>query len=271
MITVLGATGFIGRHLVQRLVASELPYNAPLRDADLTKQPLGDIVYCIGLTADFRKRPFDTIEAHVTKLGNILQHCNFDSLIYLSTTRIYKPLGTIVSEDSAIVSNPQDPNDLYNISKIMGESLALSCGRTVRVARLSNVYGNDWSSQNFLFSLVKDALTQGHIHLRTALDSNKDYVSVDDVVTCLLQIMQTGQASVYNVASGIQMTHADIITKLQALTGCTVTVEDNAPCVQFPQIDIERLRNEFNFQPRLLDDELPRLVHDFENNKDKWQ
>jgi nucleoside-diphosphate-sugar epimerase len=271
MITILGASGFIGRHLVQRLAAAGNDYYAPSREADLTKQPLGDVIYCIGLTADFRKRPFDTIDAHVTKLAHLLKECEFDSLLYLSTTRVYKPLGVAVNEDSAIMSNPQDPNDLYNISKIMGESLALSSGRLVRVARLSNVFGADWLSQNFLFSLIKDALSSSHIHLRTALASNKDYISVEDVVTCLLKIVQGSQSSVYNVASGVNCSHEAIVTSLQQLTGCRVTVAADAPTVTFPQIEIERLRNEFNFQPKLLLDGLPDLVSAFEKNRDKWQ
>jgi len=33
----------------------------------------GHVIYCIGLTADFRQKPFETIEAHVSKLAEVAQ------------------------------------------------------------------------------------------------------------------------------------------------------------------------------------------------------
>src|SRR5687768_14738265 len=89
MITVLGSQGFVGRHVVQELEQRGLPYFAPPREAPLSGTPLGDVIYCIGLTADFRSRPFETVEAHVVKLRDVLEGCDLDSLLYLSSTRVY--------------------------------------------------------------------------------------------------------------------------------------------------------------------------------------
>ena len=69
LVTVLGAGGFIGGALVARLIAEGRPVDPVTRD-DLpallsARRPAGDVIYCIGLTADFRTRPLDTAEAHV--------------------------------------------------------------------------------------------------------------------------------------------------------------------------------------------------------------
>src|SRR5437868_14664917 len=89
MITVLGASGFIGSHIVRELEQRGEKYYAPAKVETIWDKDLGNIIYCIGLTADFRTRPFDTVEAHVCKLNELLKRGRFDSLLYLSSTRVY--------------------------------------------------------------------------------------------------------------------------------------------------------------------------------------
>ncbi len=88
--TVLGATGYIGSRLVAHLQAQGHTVWAPARgDAEVFTRPLGHVMYCVGLTADFRTRPFDTVDAHVGLLAEVLRRAQFESLLYLSSTRVY--------------------------------------------------------------------------------------------------------------------------------------------------------------------------------------
>ena len=89
LITVLGATGFIGRNLVKKLNEDGKTIYIPGRNEIIKDKFLGDIIYTIGLTADFREHPYDTIIAHVCKLIEIMQNNTFKSLTYLSSTRVY--------------------------------------------------------------------------------------------------------------------------------------------------------------------------------------
>jgi nucleoside-diphosphate-sugar epimerase len=145
----------------------------------------------------------------------------------------------------------QDPSDLYNLSKLMGESLCQQdCRKNIRVVRLSNVVGGeDADSSNFLPTLVREA-RGGRLLMRTSLDSVKDYIHIDDVVDILLRIAAGGRERLYNVASGIQTTHEQWATQLAIRTGCKVEVEPGAPTVRFIPVDIGRIRAEFDFQPR---------------------
>jgi nucleoside-diphosphate-sugar epimerase len=256
--TVLGSTGFVGSHLAAALLARDWPVQMPARDADLAGLDLGHVVYCIGMTADFRRRPFDTVEAHVGRLQQVLQRSHFTSLVYLSSTRVYR--GTLAYEDRDLPLNPQSPSDLYNASKLMGESLALSCGKPAVVARLSNVYGPDFASANFLPSVIRAALHDRRVVLETALASAKDYVRVDDVVEVLIRLSLGARHRVYNVASGQNTSHGEITAALERLTGCAVSVAPAAPVVAFPSIDVRRLRAEFDYRPASLLDDLPALV-----------
>src|SRR2546423_7434097 len=163
LITVLGGSGFIGSALARRLGESRREYLAPGRDEKLVGRQLGHILYCVGLTADFRSRPFETVQAHVCHLLHILRDCDFDSLLYLSSARIYQGAGATTREEDPLQVSPSKQDDLYNISKAMGESLALHCGHRVRIVRISNVYGGDFASDNFLSSLIRDAVNQGRV------------------------------------------------------------------------------------------------------------
>ncbi|WP_119967464.1 NAD-dependent epimerase/dehydratase family protein [Simplicispira lacusdiani] len=251
LFTVLGASGYIGSRLVARLRADGHEVWAPQRGApELLTRPLGHVLYCIGLTGDFRSRPFDTVQAHVGLLAEVLQHARFDSLLYLSSTRVYMGAAD-TGEDTALAVRPQDPSYLYNLSKLAGEALCHACGRAgVRVARLSNVIGPgmDADSGNFIASLWRDA-RQGYVLLQSAPESAKDYVHIEDVVGILPRIALQGRAATYNVASGVQTRHAQWLQWLADKTGCRWEVAAQAPLQQFPPIRVERLRAEFGWQP----------------------
>lgn len=260
--TILGGTGFIGSHLVAAMRQRGYHVFAPHRDADLTGADLGTVFYCMGLTADFRGRPFDTVTAHVGKLNEVLRQGRFDRLVYLSSTRLYLGSAQTGEEDDLRV-NPHDPSDLYDISKAMGESLALSCGRPVRIARLSNVYGADLESENFLTSILRAALREGVVTMQTGLDSTKDYIHVTDVVDLLIRIGSDSRHRTYNVASGQNVSHRDILQVIRTATGCEVRTTPQAPVLDGPPIRIDRLREEFAFHPALVLDRLPALVEHF--------
>lgn len=244
-VTILGSSGFIGSHLLRAFRSSGVSCYTPSRAEPLTHRPLGQVFYCIGLTSDFRTRPFDTVAAHVCRLREVLEGCEFERLVYLSSTRVYGRCEGRPDEEAVLPVSSADPSDLYNISKLMGESLALSAGRPCQVVRLSNVYGRDAHSSNFLTSVVRDAVLTGSVVLRTALSSEKDYIHVDQAVTLLMKIAAHGRHRVYNVASGVNTSNAALMECLARQTGAAVTVLPDAPAVLFPALDVRRIREEF--------------------------
>jgi nucleoside-diphosphate-sugar epimerase len=245
--TVLGASGYIGRNLVSHLQSQGHAVWAPDRsDKHLFVQPLGHVLYCAGLTADFRSRPFDTVEAHVSLLSKVLQRAQFDSLLYLSSTRVYVGASSTI-EDTPLTILPYDASYLYNLTKLTGESLCLASGRAgVRVARLSNVVGPnmDTSSENLVADLLQQA-KQGMMKLRTHPSSAKDYIHIDDVVQWLPMITLYGKYFIYNVASGTQTTHAQWIHWFGKCYSSGHTIKTDAPDQSFAPINVSRLQSEF--------------------------
>lgn len=259
MITVLGASGFIGSSLVARLRKFKLQHQAVGRQDPFPEGNLGNVIYAIGVTADFRSKPIETVEAHVCTLLELVKNREFDSLLYLSSTRLYAGCDSS-DEHQPLKVRPEDASDLYNLSKLMGESITLHCARKGRVARIANVYGPDFASDNFLPGLLRRAVKREKIVLQTAPDSEKDYVCVDDVVEQLIWIAAEGKQQIYNVASGVNVSNKELRLKLQELTGCEIEFAAHAPVIKFPPIDIQRQRAELGFVPSSLLRDLQWLV-----------
>lgn len=249
--TVLGGQGYIGQNLVAYLRTQGWDCFVPVRgDASIFSDDLGVVFYCVGLTADFRTRPLDTVEAHVVLLQKVLREASFDKLIYLSSTRVY--LGAHdTHEDQPLFVQPGNPDDLYKLSKLMGESLTLHSGRPGVVVRLSNVVGGNAGNANtFVYSLLNDA-RKGRILLRSDPQTAKDYIHIDDAVALLQRIAHGNKQQTYNFASGVQIAHAQWLQRIAQTTGQSgYEVVPNAPCQTYKPIHIERIYAEFNFYPQ---------------------
>ncbi|NOT13874.1 MAG: NAD-dependent epimerase/dehydratase family protein [Methylococcaceae bacterium] len=264
--TVLGARGFIGKELVDSLRSQDLEVYHPVRQdknwlKNVLTHDLGHVFYCIGLTADFRKRPFDTVEAHVCLLRQILEYGRMESLIYLSSTRVYEGAAA-TDESTALQGIPTNPGHLYNFSKLMGESLCLNSRRDAKIVRLSNVYGPSMESQNFLSVVIKEAAETGRIRFLTSPKSSKDFISLNEVVRLLPRIAMEGKHTIYNLASGKNTTNADIAFLLER-EGIEVSFQTESPEWTFPIININRLESEFGQPSDSLAADLPPLLNLF--------
>lgn len=263
--TVFGSRGYVGSHLVRELKT----YPGAEVFEDKTGLPtggLGHAFYCIGVTTDFQTRLHDTMRAHVSVVMDTLEQWQFESFTYLSSTRVYER-SAHGAEDDIASANPASLAEFYKISKLAGEAVCLAHAQhSVRVVRLSNVIGLELPPLTFVPSLISDALLKGSIMLNTALDSAKDYITMEDVVRMLPQIALGGKERVYNVSSGLQITHEQIVKALSKIVGCGFSVREEAPKSIFPDTPASRLREEFGFEPECILDTLPELCRRYEDS-----
>jgi nucleoside-diphosphate-sugar epimerase len=258
--TILGADGFVGTALTDHLEAEGEVVQAARRSV-APRAPLGHVIDCAGLTADFRSRPLDTMEAHVGRVIDILRAGGFESYLYLSSTRVYQHCEH-AHEDVPIPVFPSRPDDLYAISKLAGEAVCLVDSRpTVRVVRLSNVVGLGADPTTFLASVIRDARSRGDVELHVDPRSSRDFVSLADVVRILPEVSTRGQHRLYNVAAGENRSAGEVLDEVCRLTGARWRAAP-APgqLVTFPEIDARRLREEFAFTPARFEDVLAELV-----------
>lgn len=259
--TVFGHMGFIGQHLTTYLTSKGHDvFTPPKVISQIGGTKLGHVIYAIGLTGDFRERTKDTIDAHVNLLNELLEYTDFESCLYLSSTRIYSGIKDLATEDSCLNINPC-ADSIYDLSKLLGESLCLAkSSASIRIARLSNVYGTGQSKHNFLGSLINDIQKNGKVVINEAPDSAKDYVSLKDVLQLTEAIALKGSCRIYNIASGNPVTHYDLAERIKNLTGCTIEFNKNANKRYFPKIDISKIKEQFDFSPASVIDDLPILL-----------
>jgi nucleoside-diphosphate-sugar epimerase len=271
--TVIGAKGFVGAALLKRLETAGWQCWAPERFQPwpCNDRSLGVVFYCAGLTADYLARPFDTIDAHVNTLSQILQSQHFERLIYLSSTRLYDSLGheELVRESDAILVHPENPRHLYDISKLAGEALcyAVGNGRT-RIARLACVYRDENDPDGFLGGLlgkVKACSRGEKIRIDSSPHFLRDYVHLDDVIDALEMMAISGNHFIYNIASGVNWCNLDLARLISLHTDRLIEFDrdDRPHSVSF--VDPTRVRDELGVYLRPPDEALHKWFKCIEN------
>lgn len=237
--SVLGAAGFVGTALTNylRTLGDDVdPYTRST--APPKNRNLGTVFYCVGVTSDYRSRLLDTAESHVSTLVDFIRNYEFEKLVYLSSTRVYTGSAS-GAEDAPLCVRPNDPLEVYNLSKLTGESIIAGLGDRGVCVRLSNVLGVDSRPKNFVFELCRQAVL-GQIHLKSSLDSRKDYVHMRDVVDLLARIGRSEVSGCYNLAYGRSISNAEIVGLIETLTKCVVEVADQPELGLFPEINMTK-------------------------------
>jgi nucleoside-diphosphate-sugar epimerase len=256
--SILGAAGFIGTHLCNYLASEGHEVIRFSRDNFPPKHSnIGHAIYCIGLTADFRTKLIETTRAHVCVLADVLETYRVDSLLYLSSTRVYGG-AEAATEDASLTVRPIDADYVYNLSKLTGEAICLARG--FRVARLSNVLGPGDRSENFVASVLRDARRTGQVTFASSPRSAKDYIDIDDVCRLLVEIAQHGKQQIYNVASGTAVDNRTIAALIEKQTRADVLFLPDAPTISFPAINIDRVKTEFGFCPTAFETTFNKLT-----------
>lgn len=248
-ITVLGAGGWIGSALVDSLRSREQPVmpvsRSGMRSWVTGMDPVGPVIYAIGLTSDFRQRPYETVEAHVNLVSQVLQRPGLENFLLLSSTRVYGR-SSITNETAPLPCLSSDPSDLYNLSKLTGEALVLQDSRPgFRVVRLSNVVGDAQPANTFMGSLLAEIKEKGAAMIQEPHNTAKDYVALEDVLRLLPLIAEKGQQRMYNLGSGINKSHEEVAAWLRQQGALVRFASEEAGGKYFPPLRVQRIVAEF--------------------------
>ncbi len=258
--TIFGGNGFIGSNLSLYLKSLGHEVFVPTNLDEIDKsENLGHVIYAIGLTGNFRDLPFATVDAHVTKLLKLIDKSKYDSWLYLSSTRIY--FSSSNTDETASINVFPNSDSIYDISKLLGESICLSIGNNkVRVVRLSNVIGKGQSKSTFIGSLINEIKSGNNILIKEDQASSKDYIAISDVVRLLYLIATIGRKRIYNLASGTLTTHESLANIIKKNLNYNVCFLNNSNLRKFPKINIDRIVNEFSFEPKCVLTEFIKLI-----------
>lgn len=256
---VTGGAGFIGSHLVDKLIdegnkvlildnfsdgkKENINSEATLIDGTILDRELVDKIfkeidfcYHLAATASVQKSISNWIEVHTNNLtGSIIifnSAAKYDvPVIYASSAAIYgAPEKTPISED-----DPKNPSSPYGLDKLCCEKQAKLFGKIDGLRSLGmrffNVYGHrqDPSSPySGVISIFADKIKQ-NLPLKIYGDGNqeRDFIYVDDVVKGLLNARDyvSRESDVYNLCTGNAISVNDLATILFEIYEKKVDIE----------------------------------------------
>jgi nucleoside-diphosphate-sugar epimerase len=227
---VTGASGFVGRHLVERLSSLGHRVHAlsqsngfDVRTGELPDGPVDHVFHLAARTgvAEAWQDPSGFFEVNALGTFRVLDQCRRRGYpaCYLSSFLYGGDTGAGAKETDAI-----KPDNPYAFSKFIGEQICDFFGSHFRsnvvVLRPANIYGPGQGS-NFLIPHVIAQLVDEHASeiLVQDLAPRRDYIHVDDVVDGMLQSMKAPAGSIFNLGSGSAYSVEEIIRCACRLAG----------------------------------------------------
>lgn len=258
---VTGASGFIGSHLVDALLATGAEVVAVDRrprafackfiQADLARRgvmdPLLDqetIVFHLAANASV---PGSVDDARGDFRDNVLTLFEtLESARDAGSPVVFTSSAAVYDRDNALPLSEEarlGPSSPYGAAKAAGEAYCLAYHRTygldVRIARLFNIFGPRMYRFAIFDFVEKISRNPREIEILGDGEQLRDYLYVEDAVRALILIHEQGEpGEIYNVGSGRPIRSVDLARNVAAVMGFPdITIRPNG---QYWRGDIHR-------------------------------
>lgn len=278
MISVYGASGFIGSKFIERYPDSiAIPKTRNNTDTN-------NILYLISTTDNyniFEKTHLD-VDTNLTKLIDVLDSISHNENItfnFVSSWFVYGKNQTLPITENALC----DPRGMYSITKRAAEQIVRTYAETFkfnyRILRLTNIIGEgDWKNvnkkKNALQFMIKTLLDNGNVSLYDDGDCIRDFMYVDDAVDALKLCADKAPVNeVINISNNDPRKIGDIIRSIKEKynTGnvTSMPTPDFHKIVQIKDayLDNSKLKSYGYTQKVSFDDAIDRIVKDYNERR----
>ena len=279
-IFVTGAEGFIGSHLVEELVARDIPVTALAQYNSFNSQgwlgslgprALKEVVVVSGDIRDpgfirhaiaghdrvahlaaliaipySYSAPASYVETNALGTLNVLEACkvnDVERVVHTSTSEVYGTAQYVpIDEKHPLVG--QSP---YSASKIAADQIAISYWSSfsvpVTTIRPFNTYGPRQSQRAFIPSVMVQLLA-GATELRLgSLDPTRDLTFVHDTARGFADALESdgGLGEVFNMGSGFEISMRDVVAMACEISGQSPDITVDRERIRPADSEVERL------------------------------
>lgn len=310
LIGIFGANGFVGRHLVQRLVLGDIPVKLFSRRhrleydvemLDRIQKVEGDFLHPLdrasalvgvdtvvqlistsspGLGNDFTVAD---IQENVIPHVDFMRECvnvGVGRFIFISSGgTVYGPEANIPTEEDA----PTNPISSHGITKLIIEKYLymhsyLDALETV-ILRVSNPYGPGQiyrKAQGLIAAILQQVSLQQPIRIFGDGENRRDYLYIDDLIDAIqLAINSPGVGSnTINIGSGESRSILEVISQVEHSLGRTIDREfapARATDVGIALLGIDKAKRTLRWEPKTsFGIGIDKTVAEFRRNRDAF-
>jgi len=290
-ILVTGADGFIGSHLVNKLISlghdvrAMTMYNSfnnwgwldtfdkrllrkievvsgDIRDKKFVTDSCKDIDVIFHLASLIAipysyKSPYSYVSTNIEGTLNILEAAlNFEieNIVHTSTSEVYGESNTIaISEESKSIARSP-----YSATKIGADQLAYSYystfGLPVSTIRPFNTYGPRQSSRAIIPTIITQLLSDNYTIKLGSLDPTRDFCFVEDTVSGFLSVASNKKSigEVINIGSGYEISIKDLVSMIGDIMDIKITIKSDKNRIRPKGGEVDRLRANINKAKKIL-------------------